>query len=98
MRAALGFAMCYPHRRLEGLLVPHRPRALDFREFDQEKFRAVGLMRRALAEGKEGVYNIANELAVAAFLSRGLLFSQIVPVIEETLNCVGSSEYATIIA
>ena len=61
---------------------------LAFGRVDRGRFPAVEL---AYAMGRRGgtypaALNAANEVAVAAFLDAGLAFTEIVPVIEETLD------------
>jgi 1-deoxy-D-xylulose-5-phosphate reductoisomerase len=78
-------------RRLEGVcaavdLAAASP--LEFQEVDPRRFPAVGLARRAgeAGGGVPCVLNAANEAAVAAFLDGRCRFTDIVPLVAETLE------------
>ena len=78
-------------RRLEGVCAPvDLPAAspLEFQEVDPLRFPAVGLARRAgeAGGGAPCVLNAANEAAVAAFLDGRCRFTDIVPLVAETLE------------
>jgi 1-deoxy-D-xylulose-5-phosphate reductoisomerase len=64
-----------------------RPTSWEFSPLDDEAFPAVGLAREAGARGgtAPAVYNAANEVCVAAFLSGEMRFTDIVPVIADVL-------------
>ncbi|MFN2470294.1 MAG: 1-deoxy-D-xylulose-5-phosphate reductoisomerase [Gaiellaceae bacterium] len=88
MRVPISYALTYPERAT----TPVAPlglagRTLEFEEPDGETFPLLGLAREA---GRQAgtypcAYNAANEVAVAAFLSRRLPFLDIAAVVEETL-------------
>jgi len=61
---------------------------LDFEPPDENRFPALGLARRALAEGPAAriALNAANEVAVAAFLEGRLDFPGIARLVETTLD------------
>ena len=61
---------------------------LEFEPVDPDRFPAVGLARRAgeLGGGAPCVLNAANEAAVAAFLDGRCAFTEIVPLVAETLE------------
>ncbi|MGI9155080.1 MAG: 1-deoxy-D-xylulose-5-phosphate reductoisomerase [Marmoricola sp.] len=65
-----------------------RPRTWEFFPLDDEAFPAVGLARRAGAEGgtAPAVYNAANEVCVQAFRDGEMKFTDIVPTIERVLG------------
>jgi 1-deoxy-D-xylulose-5-phosphate reductoisomerase len=64
-----------------------RHSTLTFENPDLERFPALALARRALEAGGGAptVLNAANEVAVAAFLGRGLKFLGIIALVEATL-------------
>jgi 1-deoxy-D-xylulose-5-phosphate reductoisomerase len=65
-------------------------KALTFEAPNPERFPGLGLAWQALAGplGTTAVLNAANEVAVAAFLDRGLRFDRIHAVNEQTLAAV----------
>ncbi len=62
--------------------------SLTFREYDKERFPALDLCYKAGRTGgnRPAVLNAANEAAVYAFLDRKIRFTDIVPVVEESLS------------
>jgi 1-deoxy-D-xylulose-5-phosphate reductoisomerase len=90
MRVPISYALHYPER----VEVPVRPldltavRALTFEPVDTEAFACLRLAREAAEAGGTApcVLNAANEVAVHAFMDRGLGFLDIPAVIEETLE------------
>ena len=90
MRLPIQYALGYPERAAAPLaeLDFCRLPPLTFREPDWSRFPALGLAYEA---GKVGgtmpaVLNAANEEAGTAFLERRLLFSRIMPVVEEVMG------------
>ena len=65
---------------------------LEFEAPDLNRFPGLGLARQALISGGEAplALNIANEVAVAAFLQQRIKFTSIVAVVEGTLATAGS--------
>ncbi|RMD95970.1 MAG: hypothetical protein D6812_17965, partial [Deltaproteobacteria bacterium] len=63
---------------------------LHFARPEGERFRAIDLARAALAQGGSApaILSVADEEAVAAFLTRRIPFSAILPVVEETMSRV----------
>ncbi|WP_018994238.1 1-deoxy-D-xylulose-5-phosphate reductoisomerase [Thioalkalivibrio sp. ALgr1] len=92
MRTPIAHALAWPDRVASGVapldLLGVGP--LEFREPEAERFPALGLAYRALDQGgtATAVLNAANEVAVEAFLSGGLAFSDIAVVIERTLDAL----------
>ncbi|WP_375396376.1 1-deoxy-D-xylulose-5-phosphate reductoisomerase [uncultured Sphingomonas sp.] len=60
---------------------------LDFEAPDEERFPALALARQALRDGgaRPAILNAANEVAVAAFLARGIGFLEIAAIVADTL-------------
>ena len=95
MRVPISYALTYPERAP----VPIAPLdfssglLLEFEPADLEAFPLLSLARRAGEAG--GTYpcafNAANEVAVRAFLERGLPFLRIADVVEETLAGVNGT-------
>ena len=92
MRTPIAHALAWPERIEAGVapldLVTMPP--LTFRTPDRERFPCLGLAYSALARGgtAPAVLNAANEVAVAAFLDRGLRFTAIPEIIEAVLAAV----------
>ena len=89
MRVPIAHSLDWPERMATGverldLLAAGR---LDFEAPDEERFPALRLARRALADGGAAtvVLNAANEIAVAAFLQRRIHFPDIAGTVERTL-------------
>lgn len=68
--------------------------SLDFRPVDTQRFPMLGLARHAMRTGgvAPAVFNAANEVAVAAFLSGEIPFLAISHVVEQTLTQTDSFE------
>jgi 1-deoxy-D-xylulose-5-phosphate reductoisomerase len=90
MRLMIQYALTYPHR-LTAQLPPlsfEKLSKLEFFEPDLERFPCLRLAYEAMREGgtMPAAMSAANEIAVAAFLSRCLNFMDIPRVIEETMT------------
>lgn len=100
MRTPIAHALAYPERIEAGVgsLDLSRLGKLDFSEPDFERFPALRLGYRALAEGgtSPATLNAANEIAVGAFLDRRLPFPGITMVIESVMNEMPSLPSATL--
>ena len=90
MRHPIQYSLSWPERWQTNLppFDPVEAGPLEFAEPDLETFRCLGLAFQALETGGAGpaVLNVANEIAVAAFLDRRLPFLRIAEVIEATLD------------
>ena len=90
MRLPIQYALLYPERVDTGL-----PR-MELRDFanltfeapDEAKFPALGLARRAVAQGgtMPAVMNAANEAAVGLFLDRQIGYPEIMQRVERTMD------------
>ncbi|HKO87386.1 MAG TPA: 1-deoxy-D-xylulose-5-phosphate reductoisomerase [Burkholderiales bacterium] len=100
MRTPIAQALTYPDRVEAGvdLLDLARIGTLSFEKPDFIRFRALALAYQVLAAGGSAstVFNAANEVAVDAFLSRRLPFTQITTVIEDTLQALPASKLETL--
>ncbi len=100
MRTPIAYALAYPERIESGsaMLDFMQLGALSFEPPDMQRFRCLALAFDALSRGTAATatLNAANEVAVQAFLSERLPFTDIAPVIEETLNAVAAAEPHTI--
>lgn len=90
MRTPIAYALGWP-RRIEApapRLDLAQVGSLTFEAPDAARFPALRLARRALQTGGSAptVLNAANEVAVSAFLSRGIGFLDIAAVVEATLE------------
>ncbi|MGL4230571.1 MAG: 1-deoxy-D-xylulose-5-phosphate reductoisomerase [Casimicrobium sp.] len=67
---------------------------LEFFDVDHQRYPALNLAYAALRAGQGSclALNAANEIAVAAFLNREIKFTQIVPLVEQTLSRANVSE------
>jgi 1-deoxy-D-xylulose-5-phosphate reductoisomerase len=65
----------------------------NFAPIDESRFPAVRLAREvgSLGGGLTAIFNAANEVAVAAFLNRSLSFTQIVQIVEQTVERLKNS-------
>ncbi len=90
MRVAIGYGLSWPDRLTTGVetLSLSDLRRLDFEDVDLEKFRCLSLARSALRIAGDGpmLFNAANEVAVAAFMSGRLGLLDIAGLIEECLE------------
>jgi len=92
MRTPIAYALGWPKRiyapapRLDLAAIGQ----LTFEAPDPERFPALRLARRALQSGGSAptVMNAANEVAVQAFLSRGIGFLDIARVVEQTMDAI----------
>ncbi len=85
MKSPIAFGLLYPELRLPGTIEPlslTKHGKLEFIDLDHEKFPAVKLAFQCLAQGNaaSAVLNIANEIAVAAFLEGRITFPGIMRV------------------
>ncbi|HSW38784.1 MAG TPA: 1-deoxy-D-xylulose-5-phosphate reductoisomerase [Acidobacteriota bacterium] len=90
MRVAIQYALTYPERwdtPLPSLDIFNMPR-LEFIAPDPDKFPCLALAYRALRAGGTAptVLNAANEIAVEAFLNKGILFAEIPSIIASVLD------------
>jgi 1-deoxy-D-xylulose-5-phosphate reductoisomerase len=90
MRTPISHALAWPERLasgVAGLDLLAAPR-LEFREPDPGRFPCLGLAYQAIAAGgtAPAILNAANEVAVAAFLSRRVRFTHIPRVVAEVLG------------
>ncbi|HVU23550.1 MAG TPA: 1-deoxy-D-xylulose-5-phosphate reductoisomerase [Opitutus sp.] len=93
-------ALLHPERApgVESTLDFTRLLGLDFRPVDELRFPCFRLARHALAAGgvAPGIFNAANEVAVAAFLAEKIPFLAIPRVIEQSLGNVANFEPDTL--
>jgi 1-deoxy-D-xylulose-5-phosphate reductoisomerase len=100
MRTPIAYALGWPARipapvpRLDLAAIG----SLTFEAPDVTRFPALRLARRALQSGGAAptILNAANEVAVQAFLSRGIGFLDIAGVVEQTLEAIPDGAMATI--
>jgi 1-deoxy-D-xylulose-5-phosphate reductoisomerase len=92
MKGAIAYALNFP-RRLAGATsaidwkVPHN---WSFEPIATERFPAVGLARHCgeIGGSMPAVFNAANEVAVAAFISEKIAFTKILPLVEAVVGTV----------
>ncbi len=90
MRTPIAYCLAWPDR----MATPMAPLdliaigRLDFEAPDEQRFPALRLARRALETGgaRPAILNAANEVAVAAFLSRRIGFLEIAAIVADTLD------------
>lgn len=100
MKGPIAHGLMYPAARLPGVMRGLRLAevgSLDFLPLDPEQFPAVDLARAALRAGgaAAAVFNIANEVAVEAFLKGCLRFDRIVPFAARALEQYGGLAYGS---
>jgi len=90
MRTPIAHAMAWPNRIKSGVqaLDLKELSSLDFSAVDKQRFPAILLGQEAVKAGGTApvILNAANEIAVAAFLTNTLSFTQIPVIIERALN------------
>lgn len=90
MRVPIAYTLSWPDRITSGAqqLDLIKLGQLTFEALDTERFPCLSLAYEALREGGSAttILNAANEIAVAAFLSKQIKFTQISEIVRETLN------------
>jgi 1-deoxy-D-xylulose-5-phosphate reductoisomerase len=90
MRTPIAYSLGWPDRVESGVanLDLFTVARLDFEEPDDANFPCLNLAREAFSKGgtAPAVMNAANEVAVAAFLERKILFTEIPWFIEQALS------------
>jgi 1-deoxy-D-xylulose-5-phosphate reductoisomerase len=100
MKAPIAYALTYPERIQTG--VKHLDltalSGLSFFNPDHDRFPALRLAYRALESGESmpAVLNAANEVAVEAFLTGRIRFTEIPVIIERTMDAHDPHMFATI--
>jgi len=92
MRTPIAHCLAYPDRIASGVRAPDLAALgrLTFERADLDRFPALGLAIEALRSGGGAptALNAANEIAVAAFLSRRIGFGDIAPLVARTLSAM----------
>jgi 1-deoxy-D-xylulose-5-phosphate reductoisomerase len=90
MKAPIAYALTYPDRVETGVkpLDLTAAGSLTFFKPDHNRFPSLKLAYRSLLDGESmpAVMNAANEVAVEAFLSGKIMFTEIVELIERTMD------------
>jgi 1-deoxy-D-xylulose-5-phosphate reductoisomerase len=90
MRFPIANALMYPQRMCADLprLRIHEIGSLTFEQVDEDRYPSLGVALQAAATGGASptVLNGANEIAVERFLANEIRFTDIVPLIEATLD------------
>ncbi|OGQ34532.1 MAG: 1-deoxy-D-xylulose-5-phosphate reductoisomerase [Deltaproteobacteria bacterium RIFCSPHIGHO2_12_FULL_43_9] len=92
MREPIGFTLFWPQKApaiQSGISDFSEASRFRFLEIDRKRFPAFRLAREVLQSGSQSgaiILNAANEVAVDAFLSRNIRFSQIHQVVESSLS------------
>jgi 1-deoxy-D-xylulose-5-phosphate reductoisomerase len=93
-------ALLYP-ARASGVETPldfSKPLGLDFRPIDEVRYPCLRLAKQTMVAGgvAPAVFNAANEIAVAAFLTEKIPFLAIPAVVDHTLQHIDNFEPASI--
>ncbi len=93
MKGPISFAINYPER-VKTATAPidwTQSHTWTFAPIDSERFPAIDLARRcgALGGGLPAIFNAANELCVASFISGAIGFTSIVETVEEVVQKLG---------
>jgi 1-deoxy-D-xylulose-5-phosphate reductoisomerase len=100
MRVPISHALAWPLRMESGVgaLDLLKVARLDFEAPDEERFPCLRLARQAATAGGSApaILNAANEIAVQAFLSGRIAFTQISEIIDSTLNSVAEVPVVTL--
>ncbi len=90
MRVPISYGLAWPFREKSkfGAVNWSKLSKLSFHEVDEEKFPAIKISRDVLYEGNSAgmILNIANEIAVDAFLKKKVSFLKITDVIQDVLS------------
>jgi 1-deoxy-D-xylulose-5-phosphate reductoisomerase len=100
MEIPVAYGLFYPHRintsvkRLNLAQISQ----LKFEELNEERFKALALARKALHSKKNYscALNVANEVAVEAFLNDKINFNKIIDVVEYSLNKISPFDIKSI--
>jgi len=95
MKGAIAYALNFP-QRLAGATAAidwKTPQNWSFEPIDLERFPAVGLARHCGEAGGSmpAVFNTANEIAVAAFITEKIAFTSIVRIVETVVSAVANA-------
>jgi 1-deoxy-D-xylulose-5-phosphate reductoisomerase len=100
MRTPIAHALAWPERASAGVAALDLAQvgALTFQAPDRERFPCLALARAALVAGgtAPATLNAANEVAVAAFLERGVGFLDIAGVCSDALSALPARAMATL--
>ena len=95
MRTPIAHCLAYPDRIASGVRPPDLAALgrLTFERADLARFPALSLAIEALRSGGGAptAFNAANEIAVAAFLSRRISFGEIAPLVGKTLAAMSAA-------
>lgn len=90
MEIPVAYGLFYPHRINTSVkrLNLSEISQLKFEELNEERFKAISLAREVLRlkNNYSCAFNVANEIAVEAFLNDKINFNKIIDVVEYTLN------------
>jgi len=100
MKIPIAYALSYPDRvELSGRNInPADFSNLSFENVDKNKFQSLRLAKSALMEGgtMPAVLNASNEIAVQAFLNKKIKFTDIMRIVEKTMQDHNSRSAKTI--
>ncbi len=101
MKGPIAYALRFPEERLANVMKPldfGALRELTFFPVDDQRFPGIRRARECLAgaKGACAVFNAANEVAVAQFLSHRISFPSIHVLIEEALQKFGDRGYESV--
>ena len=101
MKGPIAYAMSFPERRLAKVMQPldlTKVGELSFMPVDHERFPGIRRAHECLAgaRGASAVFNAANEVAVAQFLSHRISFPSINVLIGDSLDTFGDRGYDSI--
>ncbi len=90
MKVPIAYALAYPERLNMSIhkIKPADISGLTFEEIQQDKFNAIELAKTACGIGgtMPAVLNAANEIAVTAFLEKKIRFTEIMSIVEKTME------------
>ena len=95
MKGPIAYSLAYPERVSEATepIDWTQKHSWTFEPIDSERFPAIELARRCgeLGGGTTAIYNAANEVAVEAFLTEKIAFTEIVETVEKVVQKLGAS-------
>jgi 1-deoxy-D-xylulose-5-phosphate reductoisomerase len=98
MKGPIAYALTFPEKRLRDVIPRlnfNQLSGLSFEPVDHQRFPSVRMAIECLngSKGAAAVFNTANEVAVARFLSHEVGFLDIFKIVEQALERFGSSDY-----
>lgn len=101
MKAPIAYALTYPGKRLGNVSQPldlSQVGQLEFLGLNDQRFPSIKLAKQTIVAGgaMSAIFNIANEIAVDAFLRSRLGFLQIFEFVQNVVESMEGRDYSTL--